>query len=178
MLSFDCQYVRARLSSFANGDLAPDLRQRVAKHLDDCESCSHEYERYRKMVRTLRMDMPVIGNPNSDNLKRIWATIEQEIPTRSKTSWPTFTPQSFVLGVFLTFIFIVPLVLGQVNTSINLPAKPAPHVAEFIVTPAKPQSNHGDLTLPDNNLQLSKTSDWRLILNNTPESLSSVQTER
>ena len=45
-----CKTVIANLSNYLDGELAPEMRQKIEKHLRGCRRCSAVYDSTRKML--------------------------------------------------------------------------------------------------------------------------------
>lgn len=45
-----CKKVIANLSNYLNGEVAPEMRQKIEKHLRGCHRCSAVYDSTRKML--------------------------------------------------------------------------------------------------------------------------------
>jgi anti-sigma factor RsiW len=47
---FSCKTVIANLSNYLDGEIAPEMRQKVEMHLRGCRRCSAVYDSTRKML--------------------------------------------------------------------------------------------------------------------------------
>jgi anti-sigma factor RsiW len=45
-----CKTVIANLTNYLDGDIAPEMRQRIEKHLRRCHRCTAVYDSTRKML--------------------------------------------------------------------------------------------------------------------------------
>jgi predicted anti-sigma-YlaC factor YlaD len=45
-----CETIIANLSSYLDGEAAPEMRQKIEKHLRGCHRCSAVYDSTRKML--------------------------------------------------------------------------------------------------------------------------------
>lgn len=82
-----CKHVRARLSGYLDDALAstpgPEERRKMGQHLDGCESCREELQRYRKLSMLLSR-MPVAVPPADLAVRiKVAASQAQEIQ-----GWP------------------------------------------------------------------------------------------
>jgi len=50
----DCGMARGHLDAFLNGDLAPDVRRDVARHLEQCPQCAAEFDACRRLKEQLQ----------------------------------------------------------------------------------------------------------------------------
>jgi len=49
----DCREVWKELSSYMEGDVSPELRDRIGRHLQTCKHCTAIYDGTRNVVRLL-----------------------------------------------------------------------------------------------------------------------------
>jgi anti-sigma factor (TIGR02949 family) len=47
---FSCENVRAALSDYVDGDVSPELRRELERHLADCRTCQVLYDTTRKTL--------------------------------------------------------------------------------------------------------------------------------
>jgi predicted anti-sigma-YlaC factor YlaD len=45
-----CKTIRANLSAYLDGDAAPEMRQKIERHLRGCRRCSAVYDSTRKLL--------------------------------------------------------------------------------------------------------------------------------
>ncbi len=57
----DCDALLSSMSSYIDGDLAPDLCQEIEKHLDGCEDC-------RVVLNTTRRTIDLVRDPGGQPL--------------------------------------------------------------------------------------------------------------
>ena len=48
---FSCEDVRAALSNYVDGDVSPDLRRELERHLAECRTCQVLYDTTRKTLQ-------------------------------------------------------------------------------------------------------------------------------
>lgn len=48
---FSCEDVRAALSDYVDGDVSPDLRRELERHLSECRTCQVLYDTTRKTLQ-------------------------------------------------------------------------------------------------------------------------------
>ena len=48
---FSCEDVRAALSDYMDGDVSPDLRRELERHLAECRTCQVLYDTTRKSLQ-------------------------------------------------------------------------------------------------------------------------------
>ena len=84
VIEIDCYQVRRELSDYLEGDLTPQLRLRIERHLQTCDHCTAVYDGLRNVVRLLG-DEEVIELPEgfSQRLyKRLLRLASAELPSR------------------------------------------------------------------------------------------------
>lgn len=52
-VEIDCQQVWKELTNYMEGDLAPEMRDRITHHLQECRHCSAIYDGTRNIVQLL-----------------------------------------------------------------------------------------------------------------------------
>lgn len=62
-----CEHVRDDLSAYLDGQISPEERERIEKHLATCPSCREELEQMRRLVLLLR-STPQVAPPRSFTL--------------------------------------------------------------------------------------------------------------
>ena len=50
---FSCEDVRAALSNYMDGDVSPDLRRELERHLSECRTCQVLYDTTRKTLHVV-----------------------------------------------------------------------------------------------------------------------------
>ena len=73
----NCRELEKHLTDYHDGELPPDLRQEVDRHLEDCASCRAELDREREVVRLAR-EWHRDAEPERD----LWPAIEAGIRAR------------------------------------------------------------------------------------------------
>ena len=56
VIEIDCQQVRRELSNYLDGDLTPELRLQIEKHLAGCSHCAAVHDGMRNVVQLLGND--------------------------------------------------------------------------------------------------------------------------
>ncbi len=51
----DHMFSRRRLSAYVDGELGPDERRRVARHVEECEDCGRAERSLRRLIGGLRL---------------------------------------------------------------------------------------------------------------------------
>jgi anti-sigma factor RsiW len=54
-------FSRRRLSAYVDGELDPDERRRVARHVEECEDCGRAERSLRRLIGGLRLSGPRHG---------------------------------------------------------------------------------------------------------------------
>ena len=53
VVQIDCQQVWKELTNYIEGDLSPEMRDRIARHLRGCRNCTAVYDGTRNVVQLL-----------------------------------------------------------------------------------------------------------------------------
>jgi anti-sigma factor (TIGR02949 family) len=53
IVEIDCRHVWKELTNYMEGDLTPELRERIAHHLEACKHCTAVYDGTKNVVRLL-----------------------------------------------------------------------------------------------------------------------------
>ena len=53
IVDIDCQQVWKELTNYMEGDLSPEMRDRITQHLKGCKHCTAIYDGTRNVVRLL-----------------------------------------------------------------------------------------------------------------------------
>ena len=53
VVQIDCQQVWKELTNYIEGDLSPEVRDRIARHLRGCKNCAAVYDGTRNVVQLL-----------------------------------------------------------------------------------------------------------------------------
>ena len=83
---FNCEDVRAALSDYLDGDVSPDLRLELERHLSGCRTCQVLYDTTRKTLR-------VVTNVGSFEVSE---TVSEQLVKRimSRLTFPPPAPPS------------------------------------------------------------------------------------
>jgi anti-sigma factor RsiW len=76
-MRIDCKHVWNQISDYIDGDLDPDLRAEIDKHLETCEICSAVLDSTRNVV-VLMADQRVFELPAGFS-QRLHERLEQEM---------------------------------------------------------------------------------------------------
>jgi predicted anti-sigma-YlaC factor YlaD len=58
-LEISCRQVREELTNYMEGDITPELRERVESHLAACSGCRVYYDNVRQVIRILGETEPI-----------------------------------------------------------------------------------------------------------------------
>lgn len=73
---FSCEQVRTALSDYLDGELPPDLKEHLERHLLECRTCQVLYDSTRKTLRIVT-DSGSFELPESASERFIRRTIER-----------------------------------------------------------------------------------------------------
>jgi len=74
-----CREVFERLSEYLDGELPPDLCERVEQHMGGCAPCEAFLESLRRTVRLVAtVDAPALPDDLRDAVRQAWARYREE----------------------------------------------------------------------------------------------------
>ncbi|GAB4444240.1 MAG: hypothetical protein Kow00120_13870 [Anaerolineae bacterium] len=131
------------LVTYVNGELPPDERNSVTRHLAGCEDCRRALAAETQLAAELRARLPVLTAPTPGQLARLWPgvaarTAPGSAPSRPRVSrrLPALAPTfGMALTFGLLFALILPL-LGGGNVHIAEATQPRPEATATNTAPA------------------------------------------
>jgi len=88
----NCKKIERWVSDELDGALAPDKKQRVARHLATCRAC-REFQRTAQLIQTesRRVDVPAVSPEHLEALSgRVWDRIRREKGAPGEGRWAIF----------------------------------------------------------------------------------------
>jgi anti-sigma factor RsiW len=142
MRIFTYLYCKARMIAFLHGELPPGSRRRVARYIDECPKCYAEYVRQRSLQHELAHRLPSLGQPNPDQLDRIWAGIQAEMQPAPRHTPLAYIARYGLATLALVMALLVPLLIGGLDgpqITVTQP-RPADLATEVTASPPEPTS--------------------------------------
>lgn len=144
MIRFKYRFCKVHMARFVTGDLADPVRQRVARYIDECEDCYHEFTRHREFALNLERSLPTLGQPGTVKLEQIWSSLQDELSeTPSRAPWMSeFGSRlgvNFSYGlviIAITVALLLPMMVGFHANLIMVDLPLLPRYAEIVRTPA------------------------------------------
>ncbi|MCY4248417.1 MAG: hypothetical protein OXE95_12680 [Chloroflexi bacterium] len=90
------------MARFVAGDLCDASRRRIARYIDECPDCYHEYARHRALGYKLSRQLPALGRPSQQQLDSIWLALQSELAAPVK---PVSATDGFVRRSSLRFSY-------------------------------------------------------------------------
>ena len=78
----ECKYVLAELVAWVDGELSPEVGQRIKSHLETCNDCRRNYEAQAKLTELLRKERKFVPG------ETVWPKIRQGISTTTGEKVP------------------------------------------------------------------------------------------
>ena len=145
IVRMDCRFCEAHLVAYINSQLSVNARSRIARHIDECESCYAAYMNERDMARELEMRVPLVGTNvgigTNAAFARMWSAVQAEIPpspapvTSMGWRWSYQLRYSLAALVFMLAL-LLPWTMEQHKIGLSLPIPPEPSLAIERGTPA------------------------------------------
>ncbi|MBC7809978.1 MAG: zf-HC2 domain-containing protein [Burkholderiales bacterium] len=145
IVRMDCRFCEAHLVAYLNGQLSAKARSRIARHVDECESCYAAYMNERDMSRELERRVPLVGANvgmgTNAAFARMWSAIEIEIPTSpapaASTGWRWSYQLRYSLAALVFMLaLLLPWTMEQHKIGLSLPIPPEPSLVIERGTPA------------------------------------------
>ena len=119
-----CKQCQQHLVGYVNHELSPKMRDKVARHLDECEACYVVYLQHKRTATELRRVMPLVGNHRPPTFERVWAAARLETVRRTSNYYPLRYGMAMVA---ITILLLIPFALGRTNQVLaEPPTQPAP----------------------------------------------------
>lgn len=122
-----CRHCRQHLDAYIAGELPPKTRNRLARHLDQCESCYQAYRQHGELRTDLQHGVPLVGKGHAPDFDALWTVIKSEIATAEKPRMSEYPLRlSVALAMFVLLAFLPLLMSGRDVTAASLPLQPVP----------------------------------------------------
>lgn len=132
MMINTCRHCQARMSAYVNGEVSPQVRRRMARHLHTCSRCYAVYQRESQLRNLLERDLPPFGVAGRTQLSAIWVEVRAEL-TQHKTAVRRPSQHimryGFVVALMLVVMFL-PMALYDEAVSVTVPAPALPEITD------------------------------------------------
>ena len=129
----DCQrYVVA----YIHGELKPNLRRRIALHLENCARCQTMYARERALTYELAARIPASGRGDNPALVAIWQAVQSELTAPMQP--PRRQRYSLHYGLLVAALLLaltLPWMVNQSHVALASNIEPRPYVAVVVNEP-------------------------------------------
>ena len=96
----DCREFALFAMDYVEGQLSPDVRPAVERHLAECEACRHDVKTIASMLEALDADAPAIPSDRMRRHLRQDATLRREARRRNRlTNWAIASAAAAALPV-------------------------------------------------------------------------------
>jgi len=118
-------HVTQWLAAYLHGELPPHLRERVSRHIGECDACYAALCRERDLARTLGDAMPAFGAPRGDQLARVLAGILAGSGQAAAWRMPR---AGLALLLSLALLLLLPALVTPRAAAVHAPEQPAPYM--------------------------------------------------
>ena len=119
-----CNQCQKHLIAYISHELPPKVRDKVARHFDQCESCYALYLQHKRTSNELQRVMPLVGNSRPPTFDRVWAAARLDAARRTSNYYPFRYGMAMIA---ITVLLLVPFALGRTNQVLaEPPTQPAP----------------------------------------------------
>lgn len=129
-LHLNCNDCRGFLPAYISRTLPPLPRQKVAAHLDSCETCYAAYVQQRDIERELTQQVPLIGRADSPRLNRIWTAVQGEMARPRRAALRRIPARYHLVTIVAIVGLLLPSLgfqaLHQRQMALALPVQPTP----------------------------------------------------
>lgn len=131
---YSCQEYQHKIIAYLHEELAPPLRQKVARHIDECVACYAYYVRQRDLARELEMRMSLVGHAKPTQLRRVWSSIQADM--EQPRMQVRFRLRYGVAALIFMLALILPWKTQSRVAARFIPLQPVPVVEAATKTPA------------------------------------------
>lgn len=119
-----CKQCQKHLVAYINHELSPKMRNQVAQHLDQCETCYPIYLQHKRANSELQRVLPLVGNNRPPAFDRVWAAMRLDTARRTTNYYPLRYGMAMLA---ITILLMIPFALGRSNQVLaEPPTQPAP----------------------------------------------------
>ncbi|MBN2472805.1 MAG: zf-HC2 domain-containing protein [Anaerolineae bacterium] len=122
-------HVTYLLAAYVHGELPPHLRERVSRHVQQCDACYAALVRERELNRTLQDGLRGMGAPRSEQLARLLPGILAESAPPRPAHRARRPGLGLAVGLSMLLILLMPaLVMPRVSAIASPQDQPSPQV--------------------------------------------------
>ncbi len=124
------RYYRAHLLAFLNGELAPRLRRRIGRAIDESPALYAAYLQQRDEVQDFERQIHRVGQPQKAQLDRIWAVVQAEMAGLNPPEPRSRSRQTMrygLVGLTVVAAILMPLSFSTWESSSIVPQPPSPN---------------------------------------------------
>jgi len=127
-MSMKCSDCQRNMVAYLDGELTPQVRLRLARHLEQCPMCYAVYVHERDMARELAYALPLVGQENQPRLEKMWAAIQADMALPRRRPRQHDQMRYGLVGLALILALLLPWTAGQrqVAALAALPTQPSP----------------------------------------------------
>ncbi|NPV68488.1 MAG: hypothetical protein HPY64_15195 [Anaerolineae bacterium] len=125
-------HVTRWLTAYLHGELAPHLRERVSRHVRECDECYAALRREQELARELGDSMPVFGAPRNEQLARVLSGILAEAGNHQGMA--AFRVPRAGVALLLSLLLVLLPALVMPRAAVSAPDQPAPYMIAATAT--------------------------------------------
>lgn len=134
------QHVTYLITAYVHGELPPHLRERVSRHVQQCDACYAALRRERELNDTLQDGLGIVSVPRPEQLARLLPGIMAESPPARPVRNNRRSDAGLAVLITMLVILLVPALIMPRVAAISSPQdQPPPQVlvtATQVVTDA------------------------------------------
>ncbi len=120
-------FFRQQLSAFVRGELNLRQRRRLLRQIDQSPQAYQQYQHWYRFEDNLKADMPCIGQPQKQDLNRIWTQIQAELNPQSDFPRRRYIGLRYGFGVLaISMMIMIPFAIGNGNGERRVVTPPTP----------------------------------------------------
>jgi hypothetical protein len=125
------------LTAYVHKQLSRTARERVAVHVRLCEQCRAALYREEQLARDITLSMPLVGQPQRNQLARLWPKIWAEFLTSPGRKFGWLPSYGLVLVLMVLCAFAVSSLFGGPTHAIAAPFQAVPAEVRATNTPVR-----------------------------------------
>lgn len=138
MMKRACERCQKHLVAYIHQELSVQQRQRIARHLDVCESCYRSYLEHVDLTRQLTERVPRVGQTYHLSVERVWAALEYDGVHPGRT-FRRYSPGYGLVALIAALMLFIPLTLENQTIALSSPVM-QPLAIALRATPSSTES--------------------------------------